>query len=164
MVTLRPVEPADTDVLYRLHSLPEVVANRAPPVAPERRRSRAGAGWRRAAGSRARPPTWRSSTRSPAPSSVGARCSTTSRQPGRPCSATACCPRRGRGLAARTVRLVAGWAFGVGLAGPAPGRTTSPSQRVLERAGWRAGAGRLPGPGGVRVDSVVYGRLATDEN
>ena len=169
-VTLRPVEPADTDALFRLHSLPEVVANRVPPVAPQRaaleRRCRLAAS-RWLAGEAADLTILDAAT-----GAVVGGCALFYDEPatGQAMVGYSLLPEaRGRGLAARTVRLVAGWAFGVGVArlwaGTRPDNVAS--QRVLERAGFqREGLlrGRLPGPDGVRVDSVVYGRLATDEN
>ncbi|MCT2277974.1 GNAT family N-acetyltransferase [Micromonospora chalcea] len=170
VVTLRPVEPADTDALYRLHSLPEVVANRVPPVAPERaalaRRCRLAAS-RWLAGEAADLAIVDAAT-----GAVVGGCALFYDEPatGQAMIGYSLLPEaRGRGLAARTVRLVAGWAFGIGVArlwaGTRPDNVAS--QRVLERAGFRREGllrGRLPGPDGDRVDSVVYGRLATDEN
>ncbi|MBP1781098.1 MULTISPECIES: GNAT family N-acetyltransferase [Micromonospora] len=170
VVTLRPVGPADTDVLHRLHSLPEVVANRVPPVAPERaalaRRCRLAAS-RWLAGEAADLAIVDAAT-----GAVVGGCALFYDEPatGQAMIGYSLLPEaRGRGLAARTVRLVAGWAFGIGVArlwaGTRPDNVAS--QRVLERAGFRREGllrGRLPGPDGARVDSVVYGRLATDEN
>lgn len=73
---------------------------------------------------------------------------------------------RGRGLATRAVRLLAGWAFGTAglarlVAGTAPDNLAS--QAVLERAGFtREGyeRGRLPGPDGTRIDDVLFALLS----
>ncbi|MFI2714385.1 GNAT family N-acetyltransferase [Micromonospora sp. NPDC018662] len=170
VVTLRRVEPADTDALHRMHTLPEVVANRVPPVAPERatvaRRCRLAAS-RWLAGEAADLAILDAAT-----GALVGGCALVSDEPatGQAMLGYSLLPEaRGRGLASRTVRLVAGWAFEVGVArlwaGTRPENVAS--QRVLERAGFRREGllrGRLPGPDGVRVDSVVYGRLATDEH
>ncbi|MET7468710.1 GNAT family N-acetyltransferase [Micromonospora sp. NPDC005686] len=170
VVTLRPVEPADTDALYRLHTLPEVVANRVPPVSPERaalaRRCRLAAS-RWLAGEAADLAILDAAT-----GVVVGGCALFYDEPatGQAMLGYSLLPEaRGRGLAARTVRLVSAWAFGIGVArlwaGTRPDNIAS--QRVLERAGFRREGllrGRLPGPEGTRVDSVVYGRLSTDES
>jgi len=75
---------------------------------------------------------------------------------------------RGQGFATRAVRLLAGWAFDtVGLArlvaGTEPGNVAS--QKVLQRAGFsREGyqRARLPGPGGTRIDDILWALLPTD--
>jgi RimJ/RimL family protein N-acetyltransferase len=75
---------------------------------------------------------------------------------------------RGRGFATRAVRLLSGWAFDhAGLArliaGVAPDNVAS--QQVLTRAGFRREGyqrGRLPGPAGTRIDSLLYALLSGD--
>ncbi|WP_433334315.1 GNAT family N-acetyltransferase [Spirillospora sp. CA-294931] len=74
---------------------------------------------------------------------------------------------RGKGLATRSVRLVTGWAFDVGIkrliAGTNP--TNVGSQRVLEKAGFVREAvtrSRLPAPDGKRADDVLYALLPGD--
>ncbi|MEU1963933.1 GNAT family N-acetyltransferase [Micromonospora sediminicola] len=168
VVTVRRVEPADTDALHRLHTLPEVVANRVPPVPPEReviarRCQLAASHW--LAGASADLAILDAVTGA----FVGG-CALVHDEPatGQAMLGYSLLPEaRGRGLAARTVRLVAGWAFDVGVArlwaGTRPENVAS--QRVLERAGFRREGllrGRLPGAGGTRTDSVIFGRLATD--
>lgn len=68
---------------------------------------------------------------------------------------------RGRGVATRAVRLLAGWAFDVGvrrlIAGTNPNNAAS--QRVLAKAGFaREGiqAARFDGSDGTRVDDVLH--------
>ncbi|MGC4894743.1 GNAT family N-acetyltransferase [Micromonospora sp. DT31] len=170
VVALRRVEPADVDALHRLHTLREVVANRVPPVPPERaavaRRCRLAA-TRWLAGEAADLAILDATT-----GVVVGGCALFHDEPatGQAMVGYSLLPEaRGRGLATRTVRLVAGWAFGIGVlrlwAGTRPDNPAS--QHVLERAGFRREGllrGRLPGPDGSRVDSVVFGRLATDEN
>ncbi|WP_436759787.1 GNAT family N-acetyltransferase [Streptosporangium sp. V21-05] len=75
---------------------------------------------------------------------------------------------RGRGFAARSVRLLTDWAFehtplGRIIAGTAPDNTAS--QIVLERAGFTKEAllrGLLPGPDGTRLDDLQWYRLRDD--
>ncbi|MEV0426573.1 GNAT family N-acetyltransferase [Micromonospora sp. NPDC050495] len=168
VVTLRRVGPADADALYRLHTLPEVVANRVPPVPPTResiaRRCRlAESHW--LAGRSADFAVLDAAT-----GEVAGGCALVYDEPatGQAMLGYSLLPEaRGRGLATRAVRLVAGWAFDVGLARLWAG--TRPenlgSQRVLAKAGFgREGLlrGRLPGPDGTRTDSVIFGLLATD--
>ena len=128
--------------MYRLHSLPEVVANRVPPVPPTGRRSSGAAARRRAdwlAGELGRLLILDAATGEPA-GSCGLR-TTTSRRPAQAMIGYACC-RTGAagGYATRAVRLLAGWAFGAAgmarlIAGTRPENLAS--QRVLERVGFR---------------------------
>jgi RimJ/RimL family protein N-acetyltransferase len=71
---------------------------------------------------------------------------------------------RGKGYAARAVRLVTAWGFEIGMvrmvAGTAPDNVAS--QRVLEAAGYHREAlqrDRLPGPDGTRVDNIQFAKL-----
>ncbi|MFI6132929.1 GNAT family N-acetyltransferase [Micromonospora sp. NPDC051141] len=168
VVTLRRVEPADEDMMYRLHTLPEVVASRVPPMPPDRasiaRRCRLAAShW--LAGDAADLTVVDAATGTP----VGG-CLLAYDEPatGQAMLGYSLLPEaRGRGLASGTVRLVADWAFGVGVArlwaGTRPENVAS--QRVLERAGFRREGllrGRLPGLTGTRTDTVIFGRLASD--
>lgn len=168
VVTLRRVGPADADALYRLHTLPEVVANRVPPDPPTResivRRCRlAESHW--LAGRAADLAVLDAAT-----GELVGGCALFYDDPatGQAMLGYSMLPEaRGRGLATRAVRLVAGWAFDVGLARLWAGtrQENRGSQRVLEKAGFgREGLlhGRLPGPDGSRTDTVVFGLLATD--
>ncbi|MFF5069984.1 GNAT family N-acetyltransferase [Micromonospora olivasterospora] len=168
VVTLRRVGPEDAPGMHRLHSRPEVVASRVPPVPPtyaeiERRCRLAEGQW--LAGSGADLAILDAAT-----GELVGGCALYHDEPS---TAQAMIgysmlpAARGRGLATRAVRLVAGWAFEeVGIArlwaGTRP--ENAASQRVLEKAGFRREGlmrGRLPGGGGDRVDSVLYGLLAT---
>ncbi|MEU1688568.1 GNAT family N-acetyltransferase [Micromonospora sp. NPDC005707] len=168
VVTLRRLGPADAEALYRLHTLPEVVANRVPPAPPtresvERRCRRAESHW--LAGRSADLAVLDAST-----GAVVGGCALVYDEPstGQAMLGYSLLPEaRGRGLATRAVGLVAGWAFDAGLArlwaGTRPENIAS--QRVLEKAGFgREGLlrGRLPGPDGTRVDSLIFGRLPGD--
>jgi [ribosomal protein S5]-alanine N-acetyltransferase len=75
---------------------------------------------------------------------------------------------RGRGLATRAVRLLAGWAFaviGLGRLGALIEPTNQASRAVLERCGF-VKEGRLRQhmsmPNGTRVDTLVYALLPED--
>ncbi|SCG40837.1 GNAT family N-acetyltransferase [Micromonospora inositola] len=168
VVTLRRLGPDDVDAMYRLHTRPEVVANRVPPAPPtraaiERRCRRAESHW--LAGASADFAVLDAAT-----GAVAGGCALVYDEPstGQAMVGYSLLPEaRGRGLATRTVRLLAGWAFGVGLArlwaGTRPENLAS--RRVLEKVGFRREGltrGRLPGPDDTRVDSVLYGLLATD--
>ncbi|MFE9688676.1 GNAT family N-acetyltransferase [Micromonospora sp. NPDC005806] len=168
VVTLRRLGPADADPLHRLHTLPEVMANRVPPVPPtresiERRCRLAESHW--LAGRSADLAILDAATGTPA-----GGCALVYDEPctGQAMLGYSLLPEaRGRGLATRTVGLLAGWAFDIGLArlwaGTRPENV--PSQRVLEKVGFRREGllrGRLPGPDGTRTDSVLYGLLAAD--
>lgn len=169
VVTLRPLAPTDADFLYELHTLPEVVAARVPPVAPGRaeiefRCAVAQSRW--LAGERADlvilntasgQPTGGSALFHPEP------------QTGQAVIGYSMLPAwRGRGHATRAVRLLAGWAFGsAGIArltaGTLPANVAS--QRVLEKAGFRRDGrqrGRMPAAGGGRADDVLFGLLPED--
>ena len=168
VVLLRRLAPADAEAMHRLHTLPEVVANRVPPAAPtratiERRCRQAESRW--LAG--------RSADFAIVDAATGATaggCALIYDEPstGQAMIGYSLLPEaRGRGLATRVVTLVADWAFGIGLArlwaGTRPENVAS--RRVLEKVGFqREGLlrGRLPGPDGTRVDSVNYGLLASD--
>ncbi|SBT52278.1 GNAT family N-acetyltransferase [Micromonospora auratinigra] len=168
VVTLRRVGPADTDTLHRLHTLPEVVANRVPPVPPSRaalarRCDLAESRW--LSGASADFLVLDAATGAPA-----GGCMLVYDEPGtgQGMVGYSMLPEaRGRGLATRAVALVADWAFGIGLArlwaGTRPENVGS--QRVLEKVGFRREGllrGRLPDVDGARVDSLLYGLLATD--
>ncbi|MEU3452788.1 GNAT family N-acetyltransferase [Micromonospora sp. NPDC006766] len=168
VVTVRRVALGDADTLHRLHTLPEVVANRVPPVPPtrestERRCRLAECHW--LAG--------RSADLVIVDAASGAVAGGSALVYDEPATGQAMLgysvlpEARGRGLATRAVRLVAGWAFEIGLArlwaGTRPENVAS--QRVLKKAGFRREGllrGRLPSPGDTRTDSVVYGLLAAD--
>ncbi|WP_405113322.1 GNAT family N-acetyltransferase [Micromonospora sp. NBC_01405] len=169
VVALRPVCVDDAAGMYRLHSLPEVVANRVPPEPPsladvERRCRLAGSRW--LAGFAADLAILDAAT-----GELVGGCALHHDEPatGQAMIGYSMLPAgRGRGLATRTARLVAGWAFDeVGIAriwaGTRPENVAS--QRVLEKVGFsREGLlrGRLPGPDGTRYDSLIYALLATD--
>ncbi|SCL54005.1 Protein N-acetyltransferase, RimJ/RimL family [Micromonospora citrea] len=169
VVTLRPLGPEDVDLMYRLHTLPEVVANQAPPVPParsaiERRCRLAESGW--LTGDIARLLILDAVTGEPA-GSCGL--SYTDVAAGEASLGYALLPAaRGRGLATRAVRLLAGWAFGPAgvarlVAGTLPDNVAS--HRVLEKVGFRREGllrGRLPGLAGTRIDDLVFGLLPTE--
>ncbi|MGK5676179.1 GNAT family N-acetyltransferase [Micromonospora sp. URMC 106] len=166
VVTLRPLGPDDVDVMYRLHTLPEVVANQAPPVPPARsaiegRCRSSESAW--LTGSIARLLILDADTDEPV-GSCGL--SYTDATAGEASVGYALLPAaRGRGLATRTVRLLAGWAFGPAgiarlVAATLPDNVAS--QRVLEKIGFRREGllrGRLPGLAGTRIDDLVFGLL-----
>ncbi|TDC72899.1 GNAT family N-acetyltransferase [Micromonospora sp. KC606] len=166
VVILRPLGPDDIDVMYRLHTLPEVVANQAPPVPPtraaiERRCRTAESAW--LTGAVARLLIVDAASGEPA-GSCGLSCSAPAAGEGG--VGYALSPGwRGRGYATRALRLLAGWAFGpVGMArlvaGTLPANTAS--HRVLEKVGFRREGllrGRLPGLDGTRIDDLVFGVL-----
>ncbi|MGK5738487.1 GNAT family N-acetyltransferase [Micromonospora sp. URMC 103] len=166
VVTLRRLGPDDADLMYGLHTLPEVVANQAPPVPPERaaieRRCRlAETQW--LTGDIARMLILDADSGAP----VGS-CGLSVSDPGagEGTLGYALLPRwRGGGRATRAVRLLAGWAFGPArlarlAAGTMPDNVAS--HRVLEKVGFRREGllrGRLPGLAGTRVDDLVLGLL-----
>ncbi|WP_433390305.1 GNAT family N-acetyltransferase [Micromonospora sp. KLBMP9576] len=166
VVTLRRLGPDDAEVMYRLHSRPEVVANQAPPVPParagvEERCLLAESAW--LTGTIARLLILDAVTGEPA-GSCGLSISDAAAGEGS--IGYALLPhQRGRGLATRAVRLLAGWAFGpAGLArlaaGTVPANTAS--HGVLERVGFRREGllrGRLPGLADARLDDLVFGLL-----
>ncbi|MGW3806249.1 GNAT family N-acetyltransferase [Micromonospora sp. NPDC005113] len=169
VVALRRLAPDDAELMYRLHSRPEVVANQAPPVPPERaaieRRCRlAESGW--LTGDIARLLITDLATGEPA-GSCGL--SYTDVASGEASLGYALLPNwRGRGYATRAVRLLAGWAFGpAGIArltaGTVPENTAS--HRVLERVGFHREAlqrARLPGLAGTRLDDLTFALLPAD--
>ncbi|MCG5468673.1 GNAT family N-acetyltransferase [Micromonospora sp. LAH09] len=169
VVALRPLAPGDAELMYRLHSRPEVVANQAPPVPPtreaiERRCRLAESGW--LTGEIARLLITDVASGEPA-GSCGL--SYTDVAGGEASVGYALLPDwRGRGYATRAVRLLAGWAFGpAGMArltaGTVPDNTAS--HRVLERVGFEREAlqrGRLPGLAGTRLDDLTFALLPTD--
>jgi len=168
VVTLRRVAPGDADALHRLHTLPEVVANRVPPVPPtwesiERRCRLAESHW--LAGRSAD-----LAILDTASGTTAGGCALVYDEPATGQAMLGCSmlpEARSRGLTTRAMRLVAGWAFDIGLArlwaGTRPENVAA--QRVLEKIGFRREGllrGRLPGPDGTRTDSVLFGLLASD--
>ncbi|MFC4148197.1 GNAT family N-acetyltransferase [Micromonospora mangrovi] len=168
VVTLRRLAPGDADGMHRLHTLPEVVANRVPPVPPrratiDRRCDRAESHWL----------VGRSADLAVLDATTGALvggCALVYDEPstGQAMLGYSLLPEaRGRGLATRAVQLLTGWAFDIGLARLWAGtrQENVASGRVLEKVGFRREGllrGRLPGRDGTRVDAVLYGLLATD--
>ncbi|SCL35291.1 Protein N-acetyltransferase, RimJ/RimL family [Micromonospora pallida] len=169
VIALRPVGPDDVDLMYRLHTLPEVVANRVPPEPPTRaeieRRCRTAES------------SWLVGTAADlvvvdvTSGEAGGGLALRYDEPrtGQAMLGASMLPAwRGRGLLTRGVRLLVGWAFDtVGVArlwaGCRP-ENVAP-QRVLEKVGFRREGiqrGRLPGPDGTRVDSLLYALLPTD--
>ncbi|TDB79588.1 N-acetyltransferase, partial [Micromonospora fluostatini] len=131
VVTLRRLAPGDADEMYALHSRPEVVANQAPPVPPERdvialRCRLAESQWLTG-------PAARLAILDAATDRFAGSCGLVYAEPGTGQASIgyALVPEfRGRGLATRAVRLLAGWAFGpVGVArlaaGTVPDNTAS---------------------------------------
>ncbi|MFJ6164996.1 GNAT family N-acetyltransferase [Micromonospora orduensis] len=169
VVTLRRLGPEDAELMYLLHSRPEVVANQAPPVPPtweaiERRCLLAESGW--LTGDIARLLILDAATGAPA-GSCGL--SFTDAASGEASIGYALLPDwRGRGYATRAVRLLAAWAFGSAgvarlVAGTVP--DNGASHRVLERAGFRREGlqlGRLPGLDGRRLDDLTFALLPAD--
>ncbi|MEU8085957.1 GNAT family N-acetyltransferase [Micromonospora sp. NPDC049101] len=169
VVTLRRLAPDDADLMYRLHSRPEVVANQAPPVPPtreaiERRCRLAESGW--LTGDIARLLITDAASGEPV-GSCGLSYADVAA--GEASVGYALLPDwRGRGYATRAVRLLVDWAFGpVGVArltaGTVPDNTAS--HRVLERVGFRREAlqrGRLPGLAGARLDDLTFALLSAD--
>ena len=166
VVALRRLGPEDAELMYRLHSRPEVVANQAPPVPParesiERRCATAESAW--LTGDIARLLITDVASGEPA-GSCGLSYSDVGSGEGS--IGYALLPDwRGRGYATRAVRLLAGWAFGpAGMArltaGTVPENTAS--HRVLERVGFQREAlqrGRLPGLAGTRLDDLTFALL-----
>jgi RimJ/RimL family protein N-acetyltransferase len=166
VVSLRPLEPADAGATHELRGLPDVVDTSVPPIAPDmsmvqRLCARSDALW--LAGERAN-----LSIRDAESDEYAGEIGLYYLEPptGQAMIGYSMLPRwRGRGYAARAVRLVAQWAFervGIArlIAGTAPENIGS--QRVLERAGFlREGyqRSRLPGPDGTRIDDVLYALL-----
>ncbi|MFC0529228.1 GNAT family N-acetyltransferase [Phytohabitans kaempferiae] len=169
VVALRPVGPGDVDFLHALLALPDVAGTSLPPIVPDRAEVEL-----RCAHAEGR---WLSGERADliiADVPTGAPAGTIGlyyEDPGTASAAIgyAMLPAwRGRGMTTRAVCLLSQWAVGqtdIGRlsAGTLPGN--APSQRVLEKAGFRREGylrGRLPGISGTRVDDVVYGLLAGD--
>ncbi|MFY1636133.1 GNAT family N-acetyltransferase [Solwaraspora sp. WMMB335] len=169
VVRLRPLGPDDADFAYRLQTLPDVVATSVPPVTPTRssiasRCAEAPGKW--LTGRRMDVVICDAVTGTPA-GQLGLHYS--SPEIGEATFGYSLLPRwRGRGYTSRAVRLLARWLFDNTtiarlLAGTLP--TNTASQRVLQRAGFH-NEGRqraqLPGPDGVRDDSIQYSLLPTD--
>lgn len=169
VVTLRPLHADDTDVMYALHTLPDVIVRSANPVPPSRAET-----WRRCAHSGAR---WLAGERADlvivdtATGEIAGEIGLYYQQPatGQALVGYSMLPAwRRKGYATRATRLVARWAFDqVGIprliSGTAPDNLGS--QTVLERAGFQREGyqrARLPGPNGTRVDDILYARLRTD--
>ena len=168
-VTLRRLTPADVDDVYRLQSLPEVVAGQVP-AEPRgrddivRRCARAEAAW--LAGHQA--------GMSIRDTGTDAFAGTVGVAYWEPTTGQAMIGYdlarewRGRGYASRAVRLLSTWVFGhTGIArliaGTAPDNVAS--QRVLEAAGFQREGyprSRVPGAGGARVDDLLYALLPED--
>lgn len=169
VVTLRPLRPDDTDFLYALHTLPDVVATSVPPIPPDREESalrcaRSAARW--LAGERADLVILDARTGTPA-GDIGLYYQEP--QTGQAMIGYSMLPAwRGRGYPSRAAQLVALWAFaetGVArlIAGTLPENTGS--QRVLEKAGFRREGylrSRLPWAAGQRVDDVLFALVAQD--
>jgi RimJ/RimL family protein N-acetyltransferase len=165
-VTLRPIVPGDTDDVYRINQLPEVVAARVPPEPftvdqAARRCAHAEATW--LAGMQAT-----LSIRDAVTDAFAGEISLFYNEPvtGQAMIGYDLDPRwRGLGYASRAVRLLAAWAFertGIArlIAGTAPENVAS--QRVLAAAGFRQEGyqcSRLPGVGGTRIDDLLFALL-----
>jgi RimJ/RimL family protein N-acetyltransferase len=165
LVHLRPLTAEDATDVYQLHSLAEVVATTVPPVPPlagqtAQRCAHALSDW--LAGTAAR------LTIRDAEDAFAGDIALYYQEPntGQAMLGYNVVPAfRGRGLATAAVRLLATWAFetaGIArlIAGAAPDNIAS--QRVLRAAGFtREGyqRARLPGPGGRRIDDVLFARL-----
>lgn len=168
LVCLRPLGPDDIEDTLAVHQLPDVIATSVPAEAPprwrvERRCRQAEAAW--LAGARA-DFTIRDAATGTHAGEIGLYYGDAQTQQAmigysmRP-------EWRGRGYATRAAELITAWAFEVGvarvIAGTAP--DNEGSQRVLQRAGFtREGyqRSRLPGPGGTRIDDVLWARVPAD--
>jgi RimJ/RimL family protein N-acetyltransferase len=171
VVTLRPTGPDDAADLHRLQQLPEIVRTQVPPTAYRREQldrhcAHAEADW--LAGVKARL-TIRDAVTDTFAGDIGLFYA----EPvtGQALVGYGLAPEwRGRGFASRAVRLVTGFAFGhTGIvrliAGTAPDNAAS--QRVLAAAGFQREGyqrSRLPGPGGSRIDDVLWALLVDDDN
>ena len=162
VVTLRPLLAADTEDTFALRSLPDVVATSVPPVPKEFDTvaeicARAQGAW--LAGQRA-DFTIRDAATGAYAGEIGLYYWESGTQ--QAMTGYSLMPQwRGRGYTTRAVRLVAEWAFSIGIirviAGTAPDNVNS--HRVLQRAGFeREGyhRARLPGPGGTRIDDIQW--------
>lgn len=168
-VRVCPLRTDDAGSLYRLNTLPEVVATSVPPVAPDQvevrlRCARAESRW--LTGERAD-----LTIRDRATGAFAGEIGLYYQEPltGQAMVGYSLLPEwRGRGYATRAVRLVVRWAFdhtGISriTAGAHPGNLGS--HRVLERAGFRregVARGRLPTADGGRADDYLYALLPTD--
>jgi RimJ/RimL family protein N-acetyltransferase len=162
-VTLRPLGPADVEDTYELRSLPEVYLRSIAPRPPERdavEQLCAQSEMRWLAGERAT-----LTIREAATGAYAGDLGLFAEQLllGQARLGYSLLPAwRGRGFAARAVRLVTAWAFDQLnlarlVAGTAPDNVAS--QRVLEAAGFEREAFQralLPGPDGTRIDNVEY--------
>lgn len=168
VVTLLRLSPDDVDEVYRGRSDPAVIATTVPPVAPrradiERRCARAESHW--LLGQRT-DLTIRDAATGAFAGEIGLYYAEP--QTGQAIIGYSVAEAwRGRGVATRAVRLLAGWAFDVGIprliAGTAPENVGS--QRVLTKAGFQREGyqrSRLPGVGGTRIDDVLFAMLPTD--
>jgi RimJ/RimL family protein N-acetyltransferase len=165
VVTLRPLVEADAMDTYTLRSLPDVMRTSVPPRTRDladitQTCARAQSGW--LAGQRADLTVSDAAT-----GRYAGEIGLYYWEPGTQQAMTgySLMPQwRGQGYATRAVRLVADWAFSIGIvrliAGTAPDNLNS--HRVLERAGFeREGyhRARLPGPDGTRIDDIQWVRL-----
>jgi RimJ/RimL family protein N-acetyltransferase len=166
VVTLSPLGTVDAGDTYALRSLPEVIETSVPAVPPtpaEVARSCAHAEAHWLAGTHAQ-----LTIRDAATGRFAGEIALHYSEPltGQAALGYSVLPAwRRRGYATRAVRLVAAWAFervGVArlVAGAAPGNRAS--QEVLLAAGFRQEGyqrSRLPGPGGTRIDSLLFALL-----
>ncbi|MEU9833772.1 GNAT family N-acetyltransferase [Streptosporangium sp. NPDC048047] len=168
VVRLTPLGPDDADDYHALQSLPDVVAHSVPPEAPdpddsERFCREAGMLW--LAGERAE-----LAVRDAATGAFAGHIQLSGVIPplSEAMTGYSMLPEfRGRGFASRAVVLLTEWALTRTplariVAGASPDNTAS--HRVLERAGFTREAllnGRLPGPGGTRLDDLLWYRART---
>ncbi|MET9070123.1 GNAT family N-acetyltransferase [Streptosporangium sandarakinum] len=168
VVRLTPLEAGDADDYHALQSLPDVVAHSVPPEAPdpddsERFCREAGMLW--LAGERVE-----LAVREAATGAFAGHIQLSAIIPplGEAMTGYSLLPEfRGRGFASRAVGLLTEWALTHTplariVAGASPDNIAS--HRVLERAGFTREAllhGRLPGPGGTRVDDLLWYRART---
>ncbi|MPZ26606.1 MAG: GNAT family N-acetyltransferase [Micromonosporaceae bacterium] len=169
VVTLRPLRTEDTDVMYALHTLPDVTVRSVRPVSPsraeiQRRCAHSGARW--LAGERADMAIMDIASGEIA-GEIGLYYH--GQATGQAMIGYSVLPQwRGKGYATRATRLVVRWAFDQVeiarlISGTAPDNLGS--QKVLARAGFRREGyqrARLPGPNGTRVDDILYARLRTE--
>ncbi|GAA3447255.1 GNAT family N-acetyltransferase [Planomonospora venezuelensis] len=166
VVRLTPLGPSDAADYHALENLPEVVRHSVPPEGPslgevDKSCREAGTLW--LAGSRAE-----LAIRDAATGAFAGHIQLSNVVPPLDEAMTgySLLPEfRGRGFATRAVGLLVEWAFTHTslariVAGTSPDNTAS--HRVLERAGFTREAlvrGRLPGPGGTRLDDLQWCRL-----